>query len=192
MASKDKPDVGDEAEQKTTAMDTADLDDSWAAVQLGKTLVYVYPFNDTKTVSLSYMVTDLVEVGIDLGLNSNKVDKPKDESTDNTFGAFITAYPALGKQTLEATLAIDQTATKSETAPVDATGAETDGDPVKKEETAMEIKLGANILVPLSANLMYAGGLTYTSTAYEEKEAKDKKTFGELAVNLASLRLTLN
>jgi hypothetical protein len=184
-----KPDGGDAVKQKGTDMVTGDLGDSYVQFTFGNCAMYFYPYNNLKVVSFGYMVTDMVEVGIDLGLNSSKVDKPKTESTDNTFGVYAFAYPKLGNLDSEAGLTIDQGTETGKKTEVDATGKETE---VKTNVAKMETKLAANVIVPIRKNLQYVGGLFYKMSSENDKEAKIKNSTSGFGVNLLTMRATLD
>lgn len=77
--------------RKSTSLMTGDLVDAVVYATIGKWNVYFYPFQDINAlVSLSYMVRDDLEVGVDLGLNSSKLKEPKSEFSSDLFGAFVT------------------------------------------------------------------------------------------------------
>jgi hypothetical protein len=186
-----KPDGGDSVKSKETTLTTAPLDESYVTLSWGKVSVYIYPFADLHLTSLSYMVTDEVELGLDLGLNSSSVDKPKSSSAENLVGVFATYYAELGANSLEALLIVDQTQTKNETTTVDETsGAETKSETTS---TVMLVKPSVTVLVPLNKTMKYFAGLAYSMETSEEKvgDAKTKVSTNTFSATLAGVRFTL-
>lgn len=183
-----KPDGGDEAKAKRTQTMTQDLGGSYAEVLFGKCATYFYPFNDAKLVSFGYLVTDAVEVGLDLGLNSHKIDKPKDESTSNTLGLYAAYTQALGKNAAEFVLYADSITNKGEKTE-DVNGAET---VIKTNSQTTVTKLTANYVMALRPNLAYVGGIWFGSTKTKDKEAKADASESGFGLNLMTLRLTLD
>ncbi len=173
-------------EIKTDSITTQDLTESWGQVVFGKFSVYVSPFTPTPVVSPSYMVTDMVEVGLNIGLVNNKVDKPKDETTSNTFGAFVWAYPKAGPLDLETGLTVNSISNKTTTAVAGAADAKT-------ESTATEFKINLGFVYPIQKNLKYSAGLIYLNRKVKnEKPTSSDTTLSDFGINLASLRLTLD
>lgn len=65
------PKSGDSTKTKESGLATSDLSMHYVQATQGKASLYLFPFDvNNKTFSLSYLVTDNVEVGLDLGLNS--------------------------------------------------------------------------------------------------------------------------
>lgn len=153
--------------------------------------VYVYPFADLRMTSISYMVTDVVELGLDLGLNSSTVDKPKASESMNTVGLFGTYLAELGSNSLEAGLIIDQTQMSKETTTIDATsGAETK---VKESSTALLVKPSVTVVVPVTKTLKYFAGLAYSMNTENSKveDAKTKVMTNTFSATLAGVRFSL-
>lgn len=184
-----KPTGGTETEAKKSKLSTVQLDQSFVSLTWKQLVVYYYPFTDAKVASVSYLVSDLVEVGLDLGLNSVKVDKPKDDKSVNTVGVYAWLYPKFGTLSSEFALIVDQTSTTGEMATTTTAGTTT----TKVKDSALLTKVVANAVVPLTDNLNYVGGIYYAMTSAKADEApKSKKTTGEFGVNIATLRVTLN
>ncbi len=187
-----KPDGGTEAKETTSGLATADLSQSYASVQFGSFLFYAYPFVDSKMVSLSYAVSEMIEVGLNLGLSSTKLKEAKTDSNKNLVGIFAWVYPKLGAVNAEAGLSIDQSTETGKSTTSVTVGTTTTTAEAKTNMSTLDVKLVANILVPLAKNLNYTAGFWYLMSNMNDKENKVKSTDGGFGLNIASLRLTLN
>lgn len=183
-----KPDTGEEAKETTTELETADLEAAYLQATLGSINFYFYPFTDAKVVSGSYLIKDKFEIGLNLGLHSVKAKEADTASDDSLIGAFFYFYPQLGPTTGEFAINIDSVSSKSES--VDTSGATPTT--VKTDESGLNIKLIANVLVPMGKNFYYVGGLWYGINSSEDKESKAKTTDNQLGLNLATLRFMLD
>ena len=173
---------------KTTQSKTSDLSGSYVEASWGKANLYLYPFFDSKMLSASYYVIDALEVGLDLGVNSSTVDKPKSNANSTLVGVFGLYTVHLTKAiALENSLNIDMTTSSSKvTETVAGVATET-----KTKNSDLAVKLIVNAVVPLAKNIQYLGGLSYTSDHNDNKQDKMKTTTGTLGVNLATVRLIL-
>lgn len=178
---------GTESEQQGTSLITGDLVDSTLYLTTGKWNFYLYPFQDSNAlVSGSYMVLDNLELGLDFGIQSQKVDKPKTEDRSTLFGFFATHFLAIGDNTLESGAVIDATSFRS-----------TSTNPNTNEESTAEssgifIKLSANYVVPLSKNLWYYGGAWVALQNEKPKSGDDKTATSQFGLTFAGIRSTVN
>ena len=173
---------------KTTQTKTADLDGSYLEASWGKANLYLYPFADSKKISPSYLVTDAIEVGLDLGINASTIDMPKNSDSSSLFGVFGIYYANLTKTiVLENSLNIGMK-TNSGTVTETVAGVATE---TKSKNSDLTIAVSVNAVVPLAKNVQYVGGLSYTMDNNDDKQNKVKTSTGTLGVNLATVRLIL-
>ena len=63
----------------------------------------------------------------------------------------------------------------------------------KEDTTSTNIHFGASFVMPLAKNVSYVGGIGFDSNSEKVKEPADSKsTTTTLAVNLATLRVTVD
>lgn len=187
---KTKPDGGSETTAKTNSLSTVPLSDAYIAATInGKVQAYFYPFTDSKMLTLGYMVTDSLELGIDLGLNSKKVDKPKDESTNNTYGAYAWYYLPVSANTMEFFGILDKTNGQTVQTVTATSGATSE---TKTRTEGLSLKIGAQFVHPITKNFHYVGGISYSFANSEEKESKVKTTTGDFSIKIASVRMIFN
>lgn len=191
--SETKPDGGTSAKAKTDTVTTGDMANSYVSLGFGNYLFYYYFLSDLKAVSIGYMVTPMVEVGVDFGMNTSKTDKPKTEDNSTLIGLYGYAYPKLGSMDSEFGLIFDSLSEKG-TEMVDADGDAGPGAPaeVKSDTSSTQIKFVANVMLPIRKNLNYVGGIWYQSNSADDKESKVKNTQSGFGINLATMRVTLD
>lgn len=184
---KTKVDQGAEETKKTTAMHAVPLADAYLSATIKKKVVlYVYPFTDAKTFTLGYLWSDAWEFGVDIGLDSVKVDKPKDEKTNNLYGAYVWYYLPVGSNTLEMYGIYDWSNEKTSERKTDTSNNVTEE---KSETTTSSLKIGAQYVYSISKNFQYLGGIFYNLVDAKEKETKTKTKGSEFSVKLASVRM---
>lgn len=183
-----KPEGTSSTSSTTEGFSTAGTDGTYAEISWGAYNAYFYPFQDAKTVALSYMVNDTLEVGLSLGLNEMSTNKPKEKHNENTVGAFVSYSPTLGTVPTEMVLGYTTVSGVDETR--DAT---TDAK-IKKTSSNNELALSIDAVVPISNNLHYLGGISYKIQNTNEKDTtgRTKNTIGVFGVNIATLRLVVN
>lgn len=186
--SESKPDGGTSAKAKADSVSTGDMANAYVSIGFGNCVFYYYFLSDLKAISLGYMVTPIIEVGVDFGMNNSKTDKPKNEDNSTLFGVYGYVYPKLGTMDSEFGLIIDSLSEKG-TETTDVAGTPTE---VKSNSSSMQTKLVANVLLPIRKNLNYVGGIWYQMNSAEDKEAKVKKSESGFGVNLATMRITLD
>ena len=184
---KTKIDAAAETTAKTTAMHAVPLADAYLSATIRKKVVlYVYPFTDVKTFTLGYLWSDALEFGVDLGLDSVKVDKPKDEKSNNLYGAYVWYYLPVGSNTLEMFGIYDWANQKTSEMKEDASNNVIEE---KSETTTISLKIGAQYVYSISKNFQYVGGISYNLVDAKEKETKTKTKGSEFSIKLASVRI---
>lgn len=175
------------SKRELTTLMTADLVDSMIWTSFGKVNLYFYPFLDSNAlVSLSYMVRDDLELGIDLGLNTSKMKDPKSELTSDLFGGFVTWLVPLENYTLENLAILDFTRTES-----------TEINSTTNEEQTVKItgnflKISSNIVVPIAKNAWYMAGVWWATENGKNQTADTTKKSTQFGLTLAGLRLTID
>jgi hypothetical protein len=189
---KQKPDGGTEAKETRTALESADLDQAWVSVGFGPAVVYLWsPFTDAKKFRGGYVINDMLEAGLTLGLNNFKEKESKAEETDNRIGLYVQATPKVGPAHLEVLLGFDSVSKKGKT--VSTAGTPPTTTTADVEESGTELEFSTTALVPLASNLNYGAGFWYTMSSNDiKKPGKQKDSASQFGLTLASLRLTLN
>ncbi len=186
-----KPDGGTSTKSKKSGVSTADYSGGYFQFSLENVQVYLYPFSTVKKVSVGYAMGP-IEAGVNLGINSSSVDKPKNDTTNNVYGVYGTYMPTLGKDmALEADLSIDSTTNTSKADSINAaTGVSAT---TETDASGMDIGLSVNVVKGVTKHISYVGGFSYTmSTLDTKKPAKVKDTTNGLALNLATFRYAFN
>ncbi|MDQ3231307.1 MAG: hypothetical protein M3Q07_05750, partial [Pseudobdellovibrionaceae bacterium] len=166
---------------------TGDLVDAFVYATIGKLNLYFYPFQDVNSlVSVSYMVRDDLEVGVDLGLNANRIKEPKSELSSDLFGAFVTWYVPVGSYSLENMALVDFTRVES-----------TDLNSLTNEEetskhTGSYMKISSTIIVPISKNAFYFAGIWVAAERGKDHTSDVTKKSSQFGLTLAGLRLTVD
>lgn len=186
-----KPDGGTAAKSAKSGVSTSDLSGGYFQYSLENVQVYVYPFSTAKKVSVGYAMGP-IEAGVTLGINTSSVDKPKNETTNNTYGVYGFYMATLGKDlSIESILSIDSLAKSSKVDTVTAgvtTTAET-------EASGMDIGLSVNVVKGITKHISYVGGFSYVSSTLDNTKpttAKSKDTSNGLSLNLATFRYAFN
>jgi hypothetical protein len=177
---------GSSTNQKISNIVTVDMEKAWLSLEHNKTLIYFYPWANTKQISIGRLLSDSFEAGLDLGINSNKQDNPKSESSALTFGVYGYYYPTIFDLDTELGIFLDHTSELQIN--VDA---ETQKETKSKKNSLLASVL-INAIIPLAKNLNYVFGLSYEMTSAKETESVTKTSSSVLKFNLASLRLQLN
>ncbi len=179
---------GNETERKGTSTLTADLVDSLIYVTIGGKLnLYLYPFQDGNALaSVGYMVRDDLELGIDLGLNSTKIDEPKEEDHATLFGAFATYTVPVSNFALENAVVIDMTKLNSSSVS-ETTGAES-----TTEINGVFIKASVNAIIPIAKNALYFAGPWLAIDNTKNASSDSKRASSQFGLTLAGLRITVD
>ncbi|MCX6108691.1 MAG: hypothetical protein NTZ90_03700 [Proteobacteria bacterium] len=173
----------------TSTSKTNDLSGSYLEASWGKANLYVYPFNASSIVSPSYMVKDNLELGLDLGLNSLSINKPKETANTNVYGVWGIYYVNVSKAlVIENGLNLDYTSKSGKKTVTSSAGVNSD---VKTNDNTLAVKVTINAVVPLAKNVNYLGGISYEMDQEDDKEGKIKTDTGIFSVNLATVRLIL-
>lgn len=145
--------------------------------------VYLYPTTPGAPVGVGYYVSDDLEIGANLSLVSEKIDK--DKNTELGFGPYVSYYVPLAEEsTLEIGFAPTfYSATKEQE--VDIGGVMTKQ---KERTTGLDTFVGATAFFPLAKNFLYGAGLSVNVSSRNEKEAKIKTTSTDVNLNLATFR----
>ena len=179
-----KPDGGTAAKAKTDSMETMPNSLELRA-EMDKMAFYMYPTDASRDFGFGYYAMPELEVGITLGIDSNKVDKPKTESADNSYGLGVTYYLPVGANSVELGLGFSMSSGTDKS--TDATTAvET-----KTTSTGSTVSLGATYVLALAKNFDWTAGIGYSSGSEEDKvgTAKVKTTSTAMALNLTTFRV---
>lgn len=185
--------VGDSASQKWSETDLRTMPNSLTVqVTVSGFSLYVYPTQseDSVPVGLSYLFMKNLELGVSVGVNSTKVDKPKTEDSANIYGIFGTYTIDLAKLSVEVSPALSF-----------FSGSETETQSATESEAAKEIKTTTNghdlclsilAIVPITEKFSWLSGLSYgmtstKSTSQGVKTTDDQTHFG---LNLSGVRFT--
>lgn len=188
---KSKPDGGSESKETRTGRDTADLGGSWASVSFGSAVVTLWPFTNGKKVRGGYLINDMLEAGLTLGLNNFKEKESKAEETANRIGLYAKASPKAGPAVIEVHLGFDSVSTKGKT--VTTTGTPPTSTTADVDQSGTELTLSTTALIPLASNLNYGAGFWYMMSSTEiKKPGKQEASASQFGLTLASLRLDLN
>lgn len=174
---------------KEAGLKSVDLSDAYVQATFGKVNFYVNPFQTTKKFSVSYSISDAIEAGLNLGLNSWKIDKAKVEDNSTLVGLWGFYYLAMGSMTGEFGLGFDSTTMKSTPAPV-APAPTSD----KKESSKTDITITVNDVIPLAKNVSFVPGFSYVMSTTNKKKPTptQKDTDNALNLTVASFRVTLD
>lgn len=175
--------AGTKASTTTSGISTLALADALVWVTIDKVNLYFNPFpGGAPLINIGYMLTNSLELGLDLGINQSKNDDTKEERINNIYGVFGTWYQPLGPGNLEASLFVDMINSENKT-PGPSGLIETKAD-------GTQIKLQAVYLYPLAKNAWYEGALAYTMRNLEgDGEAKDEAAI--IDVTLAGIRVQI-
>jgi|GEM_PF-3543759 len=179
---------GEKTEQKSTSLMTADLAHSMVYMTIGDKLkLYFYPFQDGNAlVSAGYMLRDDLEVGLDLGLNSTRIDQPKGISQASLFGGFATWAVPFPTFVLENSIILDSSSFKTLT-----TNSLT-GDEETSEFSGAFLKVGATAVVPIAKNASYLAGVWFAMDHSKNNSVAAKRSSSQFGITLAGLRITLD
>ncbi|HYX34932.1 MAG TPA: hypothetical protein VE954_17685 [Oligoflexus sp.] len=163
--------------EKVNDLSTQVLDDGFIGITLGKLGLYLYPFDDgNHLVSAGYMITDNIELGVDLGLNqsSSQGAGTKDSTQIGAWGYY---YSTLGSLGLENGLSLN-------------TSSRTDRNPPNPDAKSDEfsIKISSTVVYPLAKNLRYLGGAFIRNKSLDGDGGIKTSTF-QFGFILAGLRL---
>lgn len=185
-----KPDEGDT--QKTSELVTTPNDVTigifWKDYGL-----YVTPGNAGAAVAGSYYPTKEIEVGLNLGLFSRKVEDETVNTTPATtrttdtkttrFGLFGTYYlPVHAKATAEFTLAINMSSTKATIEP--AGGSET----TVADSKGTEVVLTAQYALEIAKHFAYVPGIVISSVKDKDDQNNTDSKTTAVALNIAHFR----
>ena len=182
-----KPDGGAETKVKTTTLQTfPNLTSLELAIFPEGYAVYLYPAATGGALWLGKTMGDAMEVGVTLGLNNTSIDKPtKDESNENTIGAYYWGSMPAGPGALEVNINPFLAMAKgtSEAQIKDATGKVTSTMESEANGTNFGAYADALFVMPWGKNFDYAAGLDLTFTTGDSKvkpkggtESKSKAT----------------
>jgi hypothetical protein len=179
---------GEETEQKSTSLLTADLVNSMVYMTIdGKLKLYFYPFQDGNAlVSAGYKVRDDLEVGLDLGINSTRIDQPKSTSQASLFGGFATWSVAFPTFVLENGIVLDSSSFKT----LNTNGIT--GEEETSEFSGAFLKVGFTAVVPIAKNAAYFTGAWFAMDHSKNKAVDAKLSSSQFGITLAGLRITLN
>ncbi|WP_141731600.1 hypothetical protein [Oligoflexus tunisiensis] len=183
-----KTKYSDEATSRdATSLMTGDLVDASVWASIGKWNVYFYPFQDVNALaSVSYMLRDDLEIGIDLGLNATRVKEPKNEVSSDLYGIFTTWSVPFESFILENLAVLDMT--RVETTSFNSTTGEDESTKV----TGSYLKLSSTIVVPLAKNAAYLAGVWWASESGKNDGTDTTRKSSQFGLTLAGLRLTLD
>lgn len=183
-----KTDVGGTStDEKTTEVATYPGD---LTVLLGfnNWAVYLYPGQEGRAIGAGYMVMPELEVGVNLGVNSKNIDKPKTETADNNYGIYGIYYLNMGKPSLEIGLNIDSISS-NEKADETEDGVDNAVDTLKT--SGMSYGLNVDYILPVAGAFSYFAGLNYSLSNTKDTTTAgtdEKVTDSSLAVTLAGAR----
>lgn len=185
-SSKDESDA--EVDTQASSLETAQLAGAYVSLMMDKCMLYFYPFADLKYVSASYMLGESAEIGVDFGINSSKLDKPKSESSSTQVGFFAGYFAPLVKDKIngEYYAFFSQTSTTA----TDEVLTGTTLAEQKSDTIGTSIKVTAEAVVTLAKNVSYVGGLSYAINAAKDNEAKSSSSSNQLGIRLAAIRMT--
>jgi len=173
--------------RKSTSLMTGDLVDAVVYATISKWNVYFYPFQDINAlVSLSYMVRDDLEVGVDVGLNSSKLKEPKSEFSSDLLGAFVTWGVGFEGFSLENFAVLDYTRVESTTLNTTTNMDET------SKVTGSFVKISSTAVVPIAKNAHYLAGIWAAAERGTNHALDTTKKSSQFGLMLAGLRLTLD
>ncbi len=179
---------GEKTEQRSTSLLTADLVNSMVYMTIGgKLKLYFYPFQDGNAlVSAGYKVRDDLEVGLDLGLNSTRIDQPKETSQASLFGGFATWSLAFPTFVLENSIVLDSSSFKTLT-----TNGLT-GEEETREFSGAFLKVELTAVVPIAKNASYFAGAWFAMDHSKDNSVDAKLSSSQFGITLAGLRITLD
>lgn len=186
-SSEKKPDGGTTEKKKTDAFETMPnslkLKATWNNMAF-----YLYPTKDSAPFGLGYFVMPELEVIVNLGMDSNKVDKPKSESTDTAYSLGAKYALSLGTCTVEFPVSFGMSSGKNTVTTTDTAGVSTE---TKVTSAGSSYGIGATYIMSLADNFAWMAGVSYVGNADESKTgtAKTKTTSTALALNLTTFRV---
>ena len=176
-------DGGEAATVKTSSLTTTPFDLE-IGFGFGNFTLYYYPVN-SGSFGVGFNVTDALEISADLGIYSDKTDKPKEETSVNGLGLGVTYTVGAGPGDLELSLSLAHTGTKATIESVDtATGALVE---TEKDETKLSYGLEIGYYVEIYENVSYFGSVGYEMSSSEEKESKTEIDVTGMNVTVAGL-----
>ena len=157
LSKSEKPKGGVSTDESETVLSTTGAD-SYGWVALGKWNFYLYPFQyGNTTIGLSYMLSDTLELGSFLGLNSVSGDNKSAESNSTSISPFVTYYAAVGPVTLENYIYVSTSQSNSK---ADVGGTLVD---VKSNSTGFGLLVTA--VYPLAKNFFLVPSVGYTMSS---------------------------
>jgi hypothetical protein len=177
----------DEADSsELTSLMTSDLVDSTVWATIGKFNIFFYPFQDANSlVSLGYMFNSSFELGVDLGLNANKIKNPKSELSSDLFGVYGLWTVPFEESFLENFAVLDFTRTES-----------TDVNSTTNEEETTKItgsflKISSTLLFPIAKNAWYMAGVWWAAETGKNHTTDTNKKSTQIGITLAGFRITM-
>jgi hypothetical protein len=175
------------SKREVSSLMTGDLVDSLVWATIGKVNLYFYPFQDVNSlVSLSYMVRDDLELGVDLGLNANKTKEPKSELSSDLLGAFVTWSVPVEDYVLEHFAVLD--VTRTEATEINSSTNEEETNKV----TGNFFKISSSIVIPIAKNAYYMAGVWWAAENGKNHATDTTRTSTQFGLTLAGLRLTVD
>ena len=177
------PDGGDGATVKTSSFETTPLDLE-IRFGFGDLTLYYYPVSPG-SFGVGFNVTDALKITADLGIYSDKTDKPKEETSVNALGLGFIYTMGAGPGDLDLSLSLAHTVAKTTTEIVNtATGAAVE---VETDTTALSYGLEVYYYLEIYENVSYFGSVGYEMSSTEEKESKAEVDVIGMSVTVAGL-----
>lgn len=180
----------DFAKAKSSGVTTTESTDSETSMKLGKSFIgmpyksitlYLYPFADAnRNFSLGYMVTDKLELGLDVARKkfNNKTSDAK--GNESTLGGWVAWYDSIGQVGVETVVTYDTSWSNSETTDA-ATGIVSS---LSSRETFL--KPCVQFVFPIAKNASYFNGVGYS--VVKNESAAGRRTTSTVNLILAGLR----
>jgi hypothetical protein len=181
LTTSEKPKGGESSDVSKTELSTTGAD-SYAWVALGKWNFYLYPFQySNTTVGLSYMLSDTLELGSLLALNSVGGDDKSAEETSTSISPFVTYYAELGPVTLENYLYVSTSQSKSK---ADEAGTLVD---VKSNSTGFGLLVTA--IYPLAKNFSLVPSVGYNMSSGDSEVGTEEKSNSSSGFSLTPIAI---
>jgi hypothetical protein len=178
-----KPEDEKETKETSTSLNTMpnslSIQASWDNIS-----IYIFPTSPGNPLSISYMVLNELELGLNIGFEASK--KSRQTSSNNSFGFFGFYYVEVGPGVIETGLAFDTNSNTSKTTSVDT---ETKTSRIEKtSESSATTLLTTDFVYAINKRFSYFGGVSYTIATKTDNENKVKTTENMFGLNIASFR----
>ncbi len=181
---KEKTDITSNSTEKASdSLNTMPLQKAFVSMSHNNFSLYLYPFDQGfRLVSLGWMATDKIELGLDLAKIDRRNKTYNLTSRSSTMVVWVAYYDSIGDIGIETVVTYDAGFDKSRT--VDSSGVAT--------ETSLRstfFKPNVLFVFPITSNFFYFAGIGYT--VYKTKNTDSVSASGNYSSTSKDLNLTL-